>query len=115
MGMLVNGTWFDDDPLPADGAGRFVRPDSIFRDRVTRDGGSGFKAEPGRYQLVTAPSCPGAHRTVLMRKLKRLEGAIALLESDLQQGEGWAYSLGFDDLASKGGALLGHQVYAAAR
>ncbi len=59
MGMLVNGTWFDDDPLPADGAGRFVRPDSIFRDRVTRDGASGFKAEAGRYQLVTAPSCRG--------------------------------------------------------
>src|SRR5712691_11802183 len=38
MGMLVNGTWFDDDPLPADGAGRFVRPDSIFRDWVTLDG-----------------------------------------------------------------------------
>src|SRR6184192_3024569 len=70
MGMLVNGTWFDDDPLPADGIGRFVRPDSIFRDWVTRDGSSGFKAEAGRYTLVSAPSCPWAHRTVLMRKLK---------------------------------------------
>jgi glutathionyl-hydroquinone reductase len=65
MGMLVNGIWFDDDKLPADGVGRFVRPDSIFRDRVTRDGLSGFKAEAGRYQLVTAPSCPWAHRTDL--------------------------------------------------
>jgi putative glutathione S-transferase len=115
MGMLVNGTWFDDDPLPADGAGRFVRLDSLFRDCVTRDGSSGFKAEAGRYQLVTAPSCPWAHRTVLMRKLKRLEGAIALLESDLPKGEGWAYSRGFDDLAPKGGAFHVHQVYSAAR
>jgi putative glutathione S-transferase len=115
MGMLVNGIWFDDDPLPADGVGRFVRPDSIFRDRVTRDGSSGFKVEAGRYQLVTAPSCPWAHRTVLMRKLKGLEGAIPLLESDLPKGEGWAYSRGFDDLAPKGGAFHVHQVYAAAR
>ncbi len=114
MGMLVNGTWFDDDP-PADQVGRFVRPDSIFRDSVTRDGASGFKAEPGRYQLVTAPSCPWAHRTVLMHKLKRLDGAIPLLESDLPKGEGWAYSRGFDDLAPRNGAFHVHQVYAAAR
>jgi putative glutathione S-transferase len=113
MGMLVNGTWFDDDP-PAGSGGQFLRPDSIFRDRVTRDGSSGFKAEAGRYQLVTAPSCPWAHRTVLMRKLKRLDAAIPLLESDLPKGQGWAYSRGFDDLAPKDGAFHVHQVYTAA-
>jgi putative glutathione S-transferase len=115
MGMLVNGNWFDDDPLPADKTGRFVRPDSIFRDVVTRDGSSGFKAEAGRYLLVTAPSCPWAHRTVLMRKLKGLDGVIPLLESDLPKGEGWAYSRGFDDLKPKGGVFYVHQVYSAAR
>jgi putative glutathione S-transferase len=114
MGMLVEGTWFDDDP-PPDNNGRFIRPDSLFRDRVTRDGTSGFKAEPGRYQLVTAPSCPWAHRTVLTRKLKHLESAIPLLESDLPKGEGWAYSRGFDDLQPKDGVLYVHQVYTAAR
>src|SRR5438045_5840082 len=113
MGMLVNGTWFDDDP-PAGSVGQFLRPDSIFRDRVTRNGSSGFKAEAGRYQLVTAPSCPSAHRTVLMRKLKRLDDAIPLLESDLPKGQGWAYSRGFDDLAPKNGAFHVHQVYTAA-
>ncbi|HVB16956.1 MAG TPA: glutathione S-transferase family protein [Stellaceae bacterium] len=115
MGMLVNGTWFDDDPLPRDGGGAFLRPDSLFRDRVTRDGSSGFKAEAGRYQLVTAPSCPWAHRTVLMRRLKGLGGALPLLESDLPKGEGWAYSRGFDDLVPQGGAFHVHQVYSAAR
>src|SRR5258707_12906416 len=112
--MLGNGTWFDEAPRAGSG-GQFLRPDSMFRDRVTRDGSSGFKAEAGRYQLVTAPSCPWAHRTVLMRKLKRLDGAIALLESDLAKGEGWAYSRGFDDLAPKGGAFHVHQFYSAAR
>ena len=115
MGMLVNGTWFDDDPLPADRGGAFLRPNSSFRDRVSRDGSSGFKAERGRYQLVTAPSCPWAHRTVLMRALKRLDGAVPLLESDLPKGEGWAYSRGFDDLAPKNGVFHVHQVYTAAR
>jgi glutathionyl-hydroquinone reductase len=115
MGMLVSGTWFDDDPLPRDGGGAFLRPDSTFRDRVTRDGSSGFKAEAGRYQLVTAPSCPWAHRTVLVRQLKRLDDAIALLESDLPKDQGWAYSRGFDDLAPKNGVFHVHQVYTAAK
>ena len=91
MGMLVNGTWLDDDPLPADTGGAFLRPDSSFRHSVSRDGSTGFAAEPGRYQLVTAPSCPWAHRTVLVRAVKRLDDVIALLESDLPKGEGWAY------------------------
>jgi glutathionyl-hydroquinone reductase len=115
MGMLVSGTWFDDDPLPRDGGGAFLRPDSTFRDRVTRDGSSGFKAEAGRYQLVTAPSCPWAHRTVLVRQLKRLDDAVELLESDLPKDQGWAYSRGFDDLAPKNGVFHVHQVYTAAK
>jgi putative glutathione S-transferase len=115
MGMLVNGIWHQDDPPMAGGDGSFVRPESAFRDRVTRDGSSGFKAEPGRYYLVTAPSCPWAHRTVLMRKLKRLEDTIPILQSDLPKGQGWAYSKGFDDLEPVDGAFHVHQVYSAAR
>src|SRR3954462_8725630 len=114
MGMLVEGQWLDDD-LPPDRTGRCMRPDSLFRDRVTRDGASGFKAEPGRYQLVTAPSCPWAHRSVLMRTLKGLENAIPLLESDLSKGQGWAYSRGFDELTPQHGVFHVHQVYTAAR
>jgi putative glutathione S-transferase len=115
MGILVNGTWFDDDPLPADRGGAFLRPDSSFRDRVNRDGSTRFAVERGRYQLVTAPSCPWAHRTVLMRALKRLDGVIPLFESDLPKGEGWAYSRGFDELAPKAGVFHVHQVYTAAK
>jgi putative glutathione S-transferase len=115
MGMLVNGTWHQEDPPMAGGDGSFVRPESGYRDRVTRDGSSGFKAEAGRYYLVTAPSCPWAHRTVLMRKLKRLEDTIPLLQSDLPKGQGWAYSKGFDDLEPVNGTFHVHQVYTAAR
>lgn len=115
MGMLVNGLWHDEDPPMAGGDGSFVRPESGFRDRVTRDGSSGFKAEAGRYWLVTAPSCPWAHRTVLMRKLKRLDETISILESDLPKGQGWAYSRGLDDLQPVDGVFHVHQVYSAAR
>ncbi|HJY50676.1 MAG TPA: glutathione S-transferase family protein, partial [Stellaceae bacterium] len=93
----------------------FLRPDSSFRGAVSQDGSSPFPAEPGRYQLVTAPSCPWAHRTVLMRKLKGLEDAIPILQSDLPKGQGWAYSRGFDDLPPVDGVFHVHQVYSAAR
>ncbi len=119
MGMLVNGIWHQEDPpkenlrmAAADGS--FVRPEPGFRDRVSRDGSSGFNAETGRYVLVTAPSCPWAHRTVLMRKLKGLEGAIGLLQSDLPKGQGWAYSCGLDHLEPIDGVFHVHQVYRAA-
>ena len=120
MGMLVNGIWHQEEP-PQEalrmtaGDGSFIRPESGFRDRVTRDGSSGFKAEAGRYLVVTAPSCPWAHRTVLMRQLKGLEGAITILQSDLPKGQGWAYSRGFDELAPIDGVFHVHQVYSAAR
>jgi len=120
MGMLVNGVWHREDPpqevlrmVGRDGS--FLRPESGFRDRVTRDGSSGFKAEAGRYVLVTAPSCPWAHRTVLMRSLKRLDDAIAILQSDLPKGQGWAYSRGLDDIAPIDGVFHVHQIYSTAR
>ena len=115
MGMLVNGVWHQEDPPVASGDGSFMRPESGFRNLVTRDGSSGFKAQAGRYYLVTAPSCPWAHRTVLMRKLKGLAEAIPILQSDLPKGQGWAYSRGFDGLAPVDGIFHVHQVYSAAR
>jgi glutathionyl-hydroquinone reductase len=116
MGMLVSGVWHDEDPSTVGADGSFVRPESGFRDRVTRDGSSGFKAEAGRYYLITAPSCPWAHRTVLMRKLKGLEDdTILILQSDLPKEQGWAYSRGFDDLRPVDGVFHVHQVYSVAR
>jgi len=120
MGMVVNGIWHDEDPPQealrmVGGDGSFVRAQSGFRDRITRDGSSGFTAEVGRYVLITAPSCPWAHRTVLMRKLKGLEDAIAVLQSDLPKRQGWAYSQGPDDLAPIDGVFHVHQVYSASR
>ena len=86
MGMLTGGTWSDDDDRKSDKRGAFQRVDSAFRNRVSADGASGFKAEPGRYQIYIAHNCPWAHRTAMFRKIK-------MWISDRPKVHGWGYSL----------------------
>jgi putative glutathione S-transferase len=93
MGVLIEGTWRDGElPQETGASGEFRRADSSFRDRITADGSSGFKAEPGRYQLYVAHGCPWAHRTLIYRALKKLEGAITVAYSipGLRQ-QGWTF------------------------
>lgn len=72
--------------------GRFVRQDDAFRGWVSADGHTGFKAEPGRYHLYVSLACPWAHRTIIVRKLKRLEQAIGMTVVDpIRDDEGWAF------------------------
>jgi glutathionyl-hydroquinone reductase len=93
-GMLVEGDWKTERERE-DGEGRFVRSETTFRDRVTADGSSGYRAEAGRYHLYISWACPWAHRTALMRRLKGLEGAISLSSVQPYMGEdGWAFSNG---------------------
>ena len=74
MGVLIDGKWTDGElPQETGTTGEFKRADSRFRDRITADGSSGFKAEPGRYHLYVAHGCPWAHRTLIYRALKGLE------------------------------------------
>jgi putative glutathione S-transferase len=93
MSMLVEGVWKD---VPRDTrktGGEFIRAESVFRDRVTADGSSGFRAEAGRYYLYVSLSCPWAHRTVIYRALKGLEGAIGLSTvAPLNRPNGWAFT-----------------------
>ena len=93
MGYLQNGQWTEGDPPKQTGtAGTFERIESVFRDRITADGSSGFKAEAGRYHLYVAHSCPWAHRTMIYRAIKKLDSAISI--SHCIPGErtrGWTY------------------------
>lgn len=63
--------------------GEFVRWESQFRNWITVDGSAGptgkagFKAEAGRYHLYVSHACPWAHRTMIFRKLKKLENVIS--------------------------------------
>ena len=79
MGVLIEGVWRDEElPQEVGSSGEFRRVDSQFRDRITADGSSGFKAEAGRYHLYVSHGCPWAHRTLLFRTLKNLEDAISV-------------------------------------
>ena len=79
MGIVVDGRWHDEELVgETSTTGEFRRAESRFHGRVTADGSSGFKAEPGRYHLYVAHACPWAHRTLIFRALKRLEGAISV-------------------------------------
>jgi len=95
MGMLVQGVWHDIwyDTGKTDGA--FVRVDSAFHDRVTADGSSGFRAEPGRYHLYVSLACPWAHRTLIIRALKGLESILPISVVDPFMGaKGWTFTNG---------------------
>jgi putative glutathione S-transferase len=98
--MLVDGRWDADwHPVQAkDAEGGFVRQSSQFRNWITPDGSpgptgdGGFAAETGRYHLYVALICPWASRTLLVRKLKRLEEAISIsIVEPMLTDQGWRF------------------------
>ena len=98
MGKLIDGKWHDVWYDTKETKGHFKRTESHFRNWVTKDGSAGptgeggFKAEPGRYHLYVSYACPWAHRTLIIRKLKKLEDAISVSVVDYHMGEnGWEF------------------------
>jgi glutathionyl-hydroquinone reductase len=81
---------------PADGKpGEFVRAAYPFQGRITADGSSGYKAEPGRYHLYISWACPWASRTAIVRDLLGLQDVISLSAVDpVRDGRGWAFRKG---------------------
>lgn len=68
---------------PRNQAGEYIRPASQFRNQVTAQStqaasDQAYPAETGRYKLYVGLGCPWAHRTLVTRALKGLEGAIAV-------------------------------------
>ncbi len=84
MGLLIEGTWHDQWYETGKTSGRFVRESARFRNWITPKGDAGptgeagFEAEAGRYHLYVSLACPWAHRTIIFRKLKDLEGLIVV-------------------------------------
>lgn len=97
MGLLVNGVWQDKWYDTGKTGGRFERTTTTFRDWITPDGAAAdgkraYPAEAGRYHLYVSLACPWAHRTLIVRSLKRLEDAISLSVVDWYMGEnGWRF------------------------
>ncbi|MBE9216782.1 glutathione S-transferase family protein [Plectonema cf. radiosum LEGE 06105] len=77
LGILQDGKWISRREQE-DSEGKFIRPSTTFRDWITADGSSGFKAEAGRYHLYISWACPWACRTAIMRQLKGLQDVIGL-------------------------------------
>ncbi|EEF22730.1 glutathione transferase, putative, partial [Ricinus communis] len=100
MGMLVEGVWHDVWYDTKETKGHFKRAASQFRNWVTKDGEAGpsgtggFKAEAGRYHLYVSLACPWAHRTLIFRKLKKLEDLISVSVVDpLMVENGWEFKI----------------------
>lgn len=98
MGMLVEGVWQNVWYDTKSTGGHFKRDASRFRNWITPDGSAGpsgeagFKAEAGRYHLYVSLACPWAHRTLIFRKLKKLEDLISVsVVSPLMLDNGWEF------------------------
>ncbi len=119
MGLLVEGRWQDQWYDTKKSGGRFQRSQSAFRNWVTADGApgpsgeGGFRAEPGRYHLYVSLACPWAHRTLIFRRLKGLEGMISLsVVHWLMAENGWTFAEGEGVIPDPiGHARYLHEVY----
>lgn len=93
MGLLVNGSWKTDWYDTKSSGGEFIRTETSFRHKVTADGSSNFPAESGRYHLYVSLACPWAHRTLIFRRLKKLESVISVSVVQAFMGEnGWTFT-----------------------
>lgn len=79
-------------PRETDRAGRFVRQESRFLDHVCPHGTTNYPAEAGRYVLYVSYACPWAHRTIIVRRLKRLEDVVPMVVVNPYRDErGWGF------------------------
>src|SRR5271168_4956462 len=106
MGLLVDGVWQED--VARTKEGRFVRPATHFRNFVTANGGpgptgqGGFPAEADRYHLYVSLACPWAHRTLIFRKLKKLDDVISVSVAEpLYGATGWEFGKGHGGTADE--------------
>ena len=91
----MSGTLTGQFPAETNAQGAFVRQAYSIRDRITADGSSGFRAEPGRYHLYVSLACPWAHRAIIVRGLLGLEPVISMSVVDpIRDERGWAFREG---------------------
>ena len=117
MGLLVNGEWKDQWYDTSKTDGKFVRSKSQFENQITNDENAEFKPESNRYHLYISHACPWAHRALIFRKLKKLEGHISIsVVHPLMLKNGWTFQVGKDVIQDN---ILGskymHQIYTSAK
>lgn len=72
-------------------AGDFKRQDDAFRAWVRANGSTPFPPVPGRYHLYISLACPWAHRTLLVRHLRKLEALGVTVVDPVRDERGWAF------------------------
>ena len=114
MGHLLDGKWTFDDVLSESESGLYVKKPAQFRGRVTADGSSGHPARAGRYVLYSSVGCPWAHRAAIFRVLKRLEGAVAQVDTEQSPDRrGWWFPDGPHTVPGTGREVRYlHEIYA---
>ena len=74
--------------------GEFKRDTTYLDGRITADGRDGWPVEPQRYRLVVARGCPWANRTMIVRRLLGLEGALSMgICGPVHDWRSWTFDL----------------------
>jgi putative glutathione S-transferase len=111
-GYLDNGQWHQGWYDTRATKGEFVRTVAAFRNWITADGSSDYPAEAGRYHLYVSLACPWAHRTLIVRALKKLESVVSVsIVEPVMSDQGWAFSQSLPDHLNGFSHL--HEVYTA--
>ena len=109
MGQLVNGEWIKGSISNNAKDGGFKRLNSVFRNNISEDHDI-YRAESKRYHLYVSYACPWAHRTLIFRKLKKLENHITVDFSHPDMLEmGWSFA---NDFPKATGDTLYNKTYA---
>ena len=98
MGQMIDGRWHSGEATEASKGGDFKRRDSGFRDWITPNGEPGpggqtaVPAQADRFHLYVSYACPWAHRTLIVRALKKLERLIPVsVVHPLMRENGWTF------------------------
>lgn len=102
MGLLVEGKWQDTWYDTAKTAGAFKREPTQFRSQISNEKNARFPAEKGRYHLYVSLACPWAHRTLIFRKLKKLDEYIdiSIVHPHMLE-HGWEFKKGMEGTGDK--------------
>lgn len=93
MGKLIDGQWTTTGYQQDEHGGRFEREATSFHGRI--DPAGEHPPEAGRYHLYVSWACPWAHRTLIYRAIKGLEGMISVSVVHWHMGdEGWTFEPG---------------------
>ncbi|MGH8429867.1 MAG: glutathione S-transferase C-terminal domain-containing protein [Solimonas sp.] len=113
MKLMIDGAWCGDVPeVTAEVAEKVDAHTGDFRGSVTAP-------ERGRYHLYVSYACPFAHRVIIGRALKKLEGIVGMsvLQPHWNSPDGWVFgetALSTLDLAGNGFTHL-HQAFSISR